>query len=213
MKLADMKPGGLLDDVVLVEGPSEDAASTSVRQLLESLGQDTARQGLARTPERVARMYHELLAGYDMDAAALVNGARFPTDYEGIVLVRNIEFRSLCEHHLLPFFGHVHVAYIPDREVIGLSKIPRIVDMFARRLQMQEQMTQQIAESIADLLKPKGVAVGVEAAHMCAIMRGVQKSDARMVTWTYLGDFKSNPSLRNDLAIQMGQPAGAAPLF
>jgi GTP cyclohydrolase IA len=156
MILADTKSTSRLEDAVLIEGPAEDGTAASVRQLLADLGQDTERASLAQTRGRVARMYQELLAGYHMDAAALVNGALFPTDYDGIVQVRDIEFYSPCEHHLLPFFGHVNVAYVPDGQVVGLSKIPRIVEMFARRLQLQEQMTQQIAECLAAFSTRRG---------------------------------------------------------
>ncbi|PIZ26399.1 MAG: GTP cyclohydrolase I FolE, partial [Chloroflexi bacterium CG_4_10_14_0_8_um_filter_57_5] len=151
------------------------AVQDAVLQLLTAFGENPQRAGLKRTPQRVARMYAELLAGYAVDPLILVNGALFEVKYDEMVIVRDIEFYSMCEHHLLPFMGRVHVAYIPDGKVLGLSKIPRIVDMFARRLQVQERMTRQIADLIRDLLKPQGVAVVVEALHLCTMMRGVQK--------------------------------------
>jgi len=169
-----------------------------VRSMLYTLGEDPDREGLQRTPERVARMYTELLAGYRTDLDALVNGAVFESEHHDMVVVRDIQFYSLCEHHLLPFFGRAHVAYIPDGKIIGLSKIPRIVEMYARRLQVQERMTRQVAETIDEILAPRGVAVLVEGTHMCAIMRGVRQAGAHMVTSTFLGDFETNEVLRND---------------
>ncbi len=174
-----------------------------VRDMLLTLGQDPEREGLKRTPERVARMYGELLAGYDTDLTALVNDAIFESDYQEMVLVRDLQFYSLCEHHLLPFFGKAHVAYIPDGKIIGLSKIPRLVEMFSRRLQVQERLTQQIAETLQDILHPRGVAVIVEGAHLCAMMRGVKKSEARMVTSAMLGVFREDEARRNDFYNQM----------
>ncbi len=187
------------------EGSQDDSRVAGlVRDLLVALGENPQRAGLRRTPERVARAYHELLAGYHADPDALINDAIFDTDYRGTVLVRDIEFYSLCEHHLLPFFGRAHVAYIPDGRVLGLSKIPRIVEMFARRLQIQEQMTQQIASFLQDTIQPAGVAVVVEGAHMCAMMRGVKKSQSRMITNAMLGVFESDETLRADLMAQLG---------
>lgn len=185
------------------DGISDNRVAADVRRLLADLGQDTTRHGLAQTPERVARMYGELLAGYTMDVHALINGALFPTDYRGIVLVRDIEFYSLCEHHLLPFFGRAHVAYLPDKYAVGLSKIPRIVEMFGRRLQLQEQLTQQIAECVAEVTGARGAAVEIEAVHMCAAMRGVNQRNMRMVTRTYLGAFEENAALQAELAARL----------
>ncbi len=172
-------------------------AAYLVRDLLAAIGEDPNREGLIKTPERVARMLPEILSGYQVDLARLVNGAVFDSNYQGVVKVQDIEFYSICEHHLLPFFGKAQIAYIPNGKIIGLSKIPRIVDMYARRLQLQEQMTQQIAEAIDTILQPKGVAVRVEGAHMCAMMRGVKKSEARMVTSTLLGQFKNDDFVLN----------------
>ena len=167
-----------------------------VRQLLHTIGEDPSREGLQRTPERVARMYKELTAGYDVDPQKLINGALFDVDYSEMVVVKEIEFYSLCEHHLLPFFGWAHVAYIPGDKVIGLSKIPRIVEMFARRLQVQERMTQQIAALLDETLQPLGVGVVIHGQHMCSMMRGVKKAQASMVTSALLGSFKNNPQTR-----------------
>ena len=166
-----------------------------VRSLLIALGEEPDREGLRGTPDRVARMYGELLAGNHTDPAALINDAIFTTDYEGTVLVRDIEFYSLCEHHLLPFFGRAHVAYLPKGRVLGLSKIPRIVEMFARRLQLQEQLTQQIGEFLQGTLDPQGVAVVLEGAHMCAMMRGVKQGEARMVTTAFFGAFRGEHTI------------------
>jgi GTP cyclohydrolase I len=154
----------------------------AVSRILQAVGENPDRDGLKRTPERVARMYAELLSGYHADPKVVVNDAIFEVKYDEMVIVRDVEFYSLCEHHLLPFMGRVHVAYIPDGKILGLSKIPRIVDLYARRLQVQERMTRQIADLIRDLLHPQGVAVVVEALHLCMMMRGVQKHNARMTT-------------------------------
>jgi GTP cyclohydrolase I len=170
----------------------------AVIEILEGVGENPDREGLQRTPERVARMFDELLAGYRIDPWALVNDALFDVEYDEMVLVKDIEFFSLCEHHMLPFIGRAHVAYMPKEKVIGLSKIPRIVDMFARRLQVQERMTRQIAEFINELLHPKGVAVILEGLHLCSTMRGVKKHDARMTTSTMLGAFRTNLATREE---------------
>ena len=195
-----------------VSTPTE-AIAPLVHELLLTLGEDPGREGLKRTPERVARMYQEILAGYQTDLNSLVNEAIFDTEYQDMVLVRDLEFYSLCEHHMLPFYGQAHVAYIPDGKIIGLSKIPRLVDMFARRLQVQERLTQQIAETLQDILHPLGIAVMIEGAHMCAMMRGVKKSEARMVTSAMLGAFRTDDRLRQDFYAQLqiqSHSAGAA---
>lgn len=168
----------------------------NVESILKAVGENPDRDGLKRTPERVARMYEELLAGYRTDPVALVNDALFEVDYDEMVIVRDIEFYSLCEHHMLPFLGRAHVAYIPKGRVIGLSKIPRIVDMFARRLQVQERMTRQIADFLQEVLHPRGVAVVIEAIHMCSMIRGVKKHDSRMTTSSMLGAFRNNMATR-----------------
>jgi GTP cyclohydrolase I len=171
----------------------------AVRDILTAIGEDVDREGLVRTPNRVARMYEELTAGYHVDPVRLINDAIFDVEYDEMVIVRNIDYYSLCEHHMLPFLGQAHVAYIPDGKVIGLSKIPRIVEMFARRLQVQERMTQQIAEFLQETLQPMGVAVVCEGVHMCAAMRGVKKANARMVTSAMLGSFETSQATRNEL--------------
>ena len=170
----------------------------AIQNLLSAIGEDPTRAGLNNTPDRVARMYEELLEGYWIDPEAIVNDAVFDETYDEMVIVRDIEFYSLCEHHLLPFLGRAHVAYFPRGKVIGLSKIPRIVDMYARRLQVQERMTRQIAEFIHNLLNPYGVAVIVEGLHLCATMRGVRKHDARMTTSAMYGAFRKNLATRQE---------------
>lgn len=176
----------------------KDVIEEAVRDILVNVGEDPQREGLERTPERIARMYDELLAGYHVDPIALVNDALFDVEYDEMIVVKDIEFFSMCEHHMLPFYGRAHVAYIPSEKVIGLSKIPRIVEMFARRLQVQERMTQQIAGLLEEVLNPLGVGVVVEGAHMCSMMRGVKKEHARMVTSAMLGNFKENPKTRSE---------------
>lgn len=177
-------------------GPDENGIHNAVRAILSEIGEDPSRDGLVKTPDRVARMFDELTAGYRTDPVKLINGALFDVEYDEMVLVKDIEFYSLCEHHMLPFFGKAHVAYIPNGKVIGLSKIPRIVDMFARRLQVQERMTSEIAHMLDEAVDAKGVAVLVEGSHMCGMMRGVKKSEASMTTTTMLGDFKADPQLK-----------------
>jgi GTP cyclohydrolase IA len=179
----------------------------SVHDILEAFGEDPNRDGLQRTPERIARMYEELLAGYRTDPVELVNGAVFEVEYDEMVIVRDIEFYSMCEHHMLPFIGRAHVAYIPHNCVIGLSKIPRIIDMFARRLQVQERMTRQVADLIMELVHPSGVAVVVEAIHLCSMIRGVQKHDARMTTSTMLGTFRTNMATRMEFLDNISRAA------
>lgn len=190
------------DDIVLsattVEKSSFDlpAITNSVTQILQAIGEDPAREGLVRTPERVARAYQEILAGYQTDPVQLVNGALFNVDYDEMVIVKDIEYYSLCEHHMLPFFGRAHVAYVPKGRVIGLSKIPRIVDMFAHRLQVQERMTQQIAEFIQEVINPWGVGVVIEGQHLCMMMRGIKKEQAKMTTSAMLGGFRKRLETR-----------------
>jgi GTP cyclohydrolase IA len=191
----------LLDGIGVARPEIEEA----VHRLLEAFGEDVKREGLERTPNRVARMYDELLAGYRVDPHALVNEALFDVDYDEMVIVRNIEFYSLCEHHMLPFLGRAHVAYCPNGKVIGLSKIPRIVDLFARRLQVQERMTNQIAEFIEAAIHPCGVAVVLEGWHLCATMRGVKKAHAVMVTSELRGSFRNNDSTRKEFFDHIGR--------
>jgi len=175
-----------------------------VSDLIETIGEDPSRQGLLRTPERVARSWGDLTCGYHQSVEEIVNGAIFDESYDEIIAVKRIQFFSLCEHHLLPFYGFCSVAYIPDGKIIGLSKIPRIVDMFSRRLQVQERLTRQIAETIEEVLKPSGVAVTMEAYHLCMMMRGVEKQDSRTVTSEMLGVFKTNPKTRQEFLTLMG---------
>ena len=177
----------------------------ATRDILHAIGEDVNREGLLNTPKRVARAYAELTAGYHVDPVRLINDAVFDVNYDEMVIVRDMDFYSLCEHHLLPFLGQVDVAYIPNGRVIGLSKIPRIVEMFARRLQVQERMTQEIAEFLDRTLHPLGVAVVAEGLHMCAAMRGVKKANARMVTSAMLGTFKTNQSTRNEFFEHIGR--------
>jgi GTP cyclohydrolase I len=177
----------------------------AVRTLLAELGEDPSREGLVGTPERVRRMYGELTAGYHVDPDALLNGACFNVDYDEMVVVRGIEFFSLCEHHLLPFIGHAHVGYLPRGRVVGLSKIPRIVDMFAKRLQLQERLTVQVADFLMERLEPKGVACVVEATHLCTMMRGVKKQEATMVTSSMTGTFRRDARTRAEFMGLIGK--------
>ena len=187
-----------------------DSVEKAISQMLNAFGENPERQGLVHTPERVARMYAELLVGYRIDPVALVNDAIFDVSYDEMVIVRDIEFFSLCEHHMLPFMGRAHVAYLPNGRVIGLSKIPRIVDLFARRLQVQERMTRLIADMLNVLLAPKGVAVVIGGLHLCSMMRGVQKHDARMTTSTMLGAFRNNMATRSEFLDNISR--GASPM-
>lgn len=175
-----------------------ESAKQAVHSLLQAVGEKPEREGLKNTPDRVARMYSELLSGYGTDPAKIINGALFNINYDEMVLVRDIEFYSLCEHHMLPFLGRAHVAYLPAGKVIGLSKIPRMVDMYARRLQVQERMTRQIADFLQEFLEPQGVGVVVEAVHLCSMMRGVKKHDARMTTSAMHGAFRANLATRQE---------------
>ena len=175
-----------------------DVIEAQVKMLLEELGEDPHREGLQRTPHRVAKAYEFLTQGYKKDIKAVLNGAIFEERYDEMVVVKDIDFFSMCEHHLLPFFGKVHVAYIPNGKIVGLSKIPRIVEVFSRRLQVQERMTQEIADTIKEFLEPKGVAVVSEARHMCMMMRGVQKQNSVTTTSAFDGEFLNNHVTRNE---------------
>lgn len=168
----------------------------AVTEILTAVGEDPQREGLLRTPHRVANAYGEILEGYTIDPDKLINGALFTVDYDEMVVVKDIEFFSLCEHHMLPFFGRAHVAYIPRGKVIGLSKIPRIVDMFAHRLQVQERLTQQIAQFIQETINPWGVGIVMEGQHLCMMMRGVKKEQASMTTSAMLGGFRTRLETR-----------------
>jgi len=169
-----------------------------VREILVRLGEDPEREGLRRTPLRVEKALAYLTRGYKQDADSVLNGAVFASDYDEMVIVKEIDFFSLCEHHLLPFYGKCHIAYLPDKRIVGLSKLPRLVDVFSRRLQVQEKLTTEIARAIEEKLKPKGVGVVMEAAHLCVMMRGVEKQNAQMVTSSMRGRFRSDARSREE---------------
>jgi GTP cyclohydrolase I len=167
-----------------------------IAQLLKELGEDAQREGLAKTPERVEKAFRYLTSGYDQSVTDVLNDAMFVEDYDEMVIVKDIDFASLCEHHLLPFVGKCHVAYMPKRKIVGLSKIPRLVDMFSKRLQVQERLTTQIANALNDALEPRGVAVVMEAIHLCMLVRGVEKQNSKAVTSAMLGGFRDRPETR-----------------
>jgi GTP cyclohydrolase I len=193
--------------VVKVMSPQQEQPPIAghIRKVLAALGEDPAREGLSRTPERVEKALRFLTSGYRTDLQKVVNGALFEVKYDEMVIVKDIEFFSLCEHHLLPFYGKVHVAYIPRARVIGLSKLPRIVDMFARRLQIQERLTQEIAQSIQDMIDPLGVGVICEARHFCMMMRGVEKQHSGAVTSSMLGAFRDRKETRDEFLALVSQ--------
>ena len=180
----------------------------NIKKILEGLGENPSREGLLATPRRVETSLKDLTKGYEMDLTTLLNGAIFQEEVDEMVLVKDIEFYSLCEHHMLPFFGKVHVAYIPDGKIIGLSKIPRIVEMFARRLQVQERMTTQIAKALEDALAPKGVAVVSEAGHLCMMMRGVEKQSSSATASCMLGLFRADSRTRSEFLSLLAQGRG-----
>ncbi len=190
-------------DATLPANAASPKMVSAVNDILTEIGEDPLRPGLLRTPERSAKAWEYLTSGYHTNVEELVNNAIFEEKYDEIVAVKHIHFFSMCEHHLLPFYGVCNVAYIPDGKVIGLSKIPRIVDMFSRRLQLQERLTKQIAETLNDVLRPRGVAVVMEAYHMCMMMRGVEKQDSRTTTSEMLGSFKNNPQTRQEFLTLM----------
>lgn len=177
----------------------------SIKTLLEELGEDVNREGLLRTPHRVAKAYEYLTQGYNKKIKDVLNGAIFEEKYDEMVIVKDVDFYSMCEHHLLPFFGKVHIAYIPDGKIVGLSKIPRVIDVFARRLQVQERMTQEIADTLDEYLTPRGVGVVVEAYHMCMMMRGVQKQNSITTTSAMHGIFKEDARTRTEFLNLMAQ--------
>jgi GTP cyclohydrolase I len=180
-----------------------------VRALLEGIGEDPAREGLLNTPDRVARSLAFLTKGYGQDVDTLLNGALFSVKYDEMVFIKDIDIYSLCEHHLLPFFGKAHVAYIPDGKVVGLSKIPRLVDMFARRLQVQERLTVEIADAIQEKVRPRGVGVVIEATHFCMVMRGVEKQDCVAVTSSMRGVFRDQLQTREEFLSLLGRKAAS----
>jgi GTP cyclohydrolase IA len=167
-----------------------------VAKILAEVGEDVGREGLERTPDRVEKALRYLTSGYEQDAKEILNDAMFVEDYDEMVIVKDIDFSSLCEHHLLPFIGKCHVAYMPGRKIVGLSKIPRLVEMFSRRLQVQERLTTQIASTVNEVLQPRGVAVVMEAIHLCMLMRGVEKQNSKAITSAMLGSFRDNPETR-----------------
>ena len=178
--------------------PDTDAYAAAVRAQLELLGEDPDREGLLRTPTRVAKAMGFLTRGYAMSLESVVGEALFEEDHENMVMVRDIEMYSLCEHHLLPFFGKAHVAYIPNKRIVGLSKLPRIVEMFARRLQVQERLTEQVAKAVEEVLQPRGVGVVIEAYHMCMMMRGVEKQNSCTITSALRGVFRDDAKTRDE---------------
>ena len=185
--------------VVKLIGPDrEDPVAPLVREMIAQLGEDPERQGLARTPDRVAQAMRFLTSGYSVDIPKIVNNAIYDVKYDEMVLVRDIEFFSMCEHHMLPFFGKMHVAYLPKSRVIGLSKIPRIVDAFARRLQIQERLTQEVAQTIQEIIEPVGIGVICEARHFCMMMRGVEKQHSGAMTSAMLGIFRNQKKTRDE---------------
>ena len=184
--------------VKVMPSQRETGIASLMADILGRLGEDPSREGLARTPERFEKAMRFLTSGYSADLDKIINGALFAVNYDEMVIVKDIEFYSLCEHHLLPFFGKIHVAYLPGDSVIGLSKIPRIVDMFARRLQVQERLTQQIAETLQEVLEPRGVGVICEARHFCMMMRGVEKQNSGTVTSAMLGAFRNDKATREE---------------
>ena len=190
---------------VLLKEPKADTIADAMRRILALVGEDPERQGLSDTPERFEKALRHLTSGYKQDVGKLLNGALFDVPYDEMVIVKDIELFSLCEHHLLPFFGACHVAYLPTRKVIGLSKIPRLVNMFARRLQVQERLTSQVAQALMDHLEPRGVAVVVEARHLCMAMRGVEKQHSNTVTSAMLGEFRDNGRARTEFLALIGR--------
>ena len=196
---------GFQDGPVLTKGCKVEVAN-AVAHVLRAVGEDLDRDGLQRTPDRVARMYDEVLLGYTVDPVALLNEALFDVDYAEMVIVDDIDYWSMCEHHMLPIFGKAHVGYIPGKKVVGLSKIPRMVDAFARRLQVQERMTRQIGELLWELIEPQGVGVVVEGTHLCVAMRGAKKANARMRTTFLKGSFLENEKTRSEFLSSVEAP-------
>lgn len=179
-----------------------------IRRLLKELGEDPHREGLEKTPERVEKALRYLTSGYDRDLREILNGAIFVEEYDEMVIVKDIDLFSLCEHHLLPFFGKCHIAYVPDRKILGLSKLARLVEVFSRRLQVQERLTTQIAHTLQEALQPRGVAVVIEALHLCMVMRGVEKQNSKAVTSAMLGVFRDHPGTRAEF-MELIKPRGS----
>jgi GTP cyclohydrolase IA len=195
-------------EIIIPDTQGEETIADLVRKMLALIGEDPNREGLRRTPERFEKAFRYLTSGYRQDPERLLNGAMFSVCYDNMVVVKDIELYSLCEHHLLPFFGKCHVAYIPNKKVVGLSKIARLVNMFARRLQIQERLTSQIAKAIQDRLSPEGVGVVIEARHLCMVMRGVEKQHSSAMTSAMLGAFRENKQTRDEFLslINHGKP-------
>jgi len=187
---------------------ADEPMAEHVKSILEALGEVPSREGLVQTPQRAAKALRYLTSGYETDVETIVNGALFTHECDEMVIVRDIEFFSMCEHHMLPFFGKIHVGYLPDKKVIGLSKIPRIVDMYARRLQLQERLTLQVAETLRDVLQPRGVGVVCEARHFCMMMRGVEKQHSGTLTSSMLGAFRSRKETRDEFLSLVRKPQG-----
>ena len=186
-------------------GHQNEALEDAVRTILRAVGEDPSREGLIKTPHRVAKALDFLTKGYDEDPVDILNGALFTEQHEEMVLMKDIDIYSLCEHHLLPFFGRCHVAYIPQQKIVGISKLVRLVEIYARRLQVQERMTNQIAKTLLEVLEPQGVAVVIEAEHMCMQMRGVKKSGSTMITSAMLGTFRKDPKTRKEFLELIGR--------
>jgi GTP cyclohydrolase IA len=202
--MSKLKASAKKSPVIEIKRKPEGMIASRMREVLAELGEDTEREGLVNTPQRVEKALRYLTSGYSANLDQVVNGALFDVKYDEVVIVRDIEFFSMCEHHMLPFFGKIHVAYLPDKKVIGLSKLPRIVDVFARRLQIQERLTQEVAETVQKLIQPKGVAVICEARHFCMMMRGVEKQHSGAITSAMLGAFRENKETRNELLSLIG---------
>jgi GTP cyclohydrolase I len=197
-KTKNQKPAG--------GGDTPDGISRLIRELLVEIGEDPNREGLVSTPKRVAETWRYFTQGYSQDAGVLLAGALVEDRHDGMVLVKDVDFYSMCEHHLVPFFGNCHIAYVPNKKIVGLSKIARVVDVFSRRLQVQERMTNQIADALVEHLEPKGVAVLVEARHLCMTMRGVERHNAVVTTSTMLGRFEKDEALRAEFLAQLDHP-------
>jgi GTP cyclohydrolase IA len=200
-----MKQKVLLNNVKVITPQGEGKVASRMKEILDLLGEDSSREGLHRTPLRYEKAMRYLLSGYHTNLQEIVNNALFTQKCDEMVVVKDIEFFSMCEHHLLPFFGKVHLAYLPKNKVIGLSKIPRIVDMFARRLQLQERLTQQVAEAFTEAVAPRGVGVLCEAQHFCMMMRGVEKQHSGTVTSTMLGAFRKDKATRDEFLSLVGR--------